>query len=67
MDARGTPQGIRRGHLPDEGGDLGVDAVGGLRWAGPESWVQYSRKRRRCQPAQTLASPTRRADPSYEA
>jgi hypothetical protein len=25
MDARGAPQGIRRGHLPDEGGDLGAD------------------------------------------
>jgi hypothetical protein len=25
MDAWGAPQGIRRGHLPDEGGDLGAD------------------------------------------
>jgi hypothetical protein len=25
VDARGTPQGIRRGHFPDEGGDLGID------------------------------------------
>ena len=23
---RGHPQGIRRGHFPDEGGDLGIDA-----------------------------------------
>jgi hypothetical protein len=33
MDARGAPQGIRRGHLPDEGGDLGAD--GGAASGGP--------------------------------
>jgi hypothetical protein len=47
MDARGAPQGIRHGHLPDEGGDLGADG-----WAASgapaREWVQYSRKRRRC-------------------
>ena len=26
VDARCAPQGIRRGHLPDQGGDLGIDA-----------------------------------------
>ncbi len=25
VDSGGTPQGIRRGHFPDQGGDLGVD------------------------------------------
>jgi hypothetical protein len=25
VDAGSTPQGIRRGHFPDEGGDLGID------------------------------------------
>ena len=25
MDSGSTPQGIRRGHFPDEGGDLGID------------------------------------------
>ena len=39
MDARRTPQGIRRGHLPDEGSDLGADgwaaAAGAARKASP--------------------------------
>jgi hypothetical protein len=39
VDARRTPQGIRRGHRPDEGGDLGADgwaaASGPARTAGP--------------------------------
>ena len=39
MDARRTPQGIGRGHLPDECGDLGADgwaaASGPARKAGP--------------------------------
>ena len=70
MDARSAPQGIRRGHLPDEGGDLGAD---GWAASGGPAWVQYSRKRRRwhrrtvsgetmtracLQLVQTLASPT---------
>jgi hypothetical protein len=39
VDARRTPQGIRRGHRPDEGGDLGADgwaaASGPAREASP--------------------------------
>jgi hypothetical protein len=38
VDARRTPQGIRRGHRPDEGGDLGAEwwaaASGPVRTAG---------------------------------
>ena len=74
VDSGRTPQGIRRGHFPDKGGDLGIDG----RAASvdrPESPAQYSRKRRRChrrtvsgdtmtraclQPVQTLASPTQK-------
>ena len=47
VDARRPPQAIRRGHLPDEGGDsapMGGRPPGGR----PESWVQCWRKRRRC-------------------
>ena len=30
VDARRTPQGIRRGHLPHKDGDLGINAKDGL-------------------------------------
>jgi hypothetical protein len=47
MNTRGTPQGICRGHFPDEGDDLGT-THGRPPVGRPEGWVQYSRKRRCC-------------------
>jgi hypothetical protein len=34
VDTRGAPDGIRGGHLPDQGGDLDVEARGDLRVSG---------------------------------
>ena len=75
MDSRGAPEWIRRDHSADQGFDLGAD--GRATAGGPaESWVQYSRKRRRCHrrtvfgvtitrgrlhPVQTLASTTQKS------
>ena len=72
MDAGRAPQGIRRGHLRTTAA-ISALMSGRPPVGRPESWVQCSRKRRRChrrtvsgetmtracrQPVQTLASPT---------
>jgi len=74
MDSRGAPERIGGGHACNQGLDLALTG-GRPRLGRRESAVQYSRKRRRCQrrtvagvtitrgcrqPAQTLASHTRK-------
>ncbi len=67
MDSRGAPQGIHRRHVSDEGGDLRVDRrTAHPRAAGEPRPVltEATALPPQDQPAQTLASPPTRGDPS---